>query len=163
MKLRVLRFFSKVIKLVLWEIRALVATKRHVKFPAQVIPAQAVVTMTIKIEEQQGSAERILTLVKLRAELVVNVRVIVLGRKQLARLCDILIGTELNDVIEADKVAVDIRQDITRKIGVEEHRSRTHERFDKTLAFRQVLFNIIEQGVFPPCPFQKSAIFFHAD
>ena len=114
MKLRVLRFFSKVIKLVLWEIRALVATKRHVKFPAQVIPAQAVVTMTIKIEEQQGSAERILTLVKLRAELVVNVRVIVLGRKQLARLCDILIGTELNDVIEADKVAVDIRQDDTR-------------------------------------------------
>ena len=163
MKLRVLRFFSKVIKLVLWEIRALVATKRHVKFPAQVIPAQAVVTMPVEIEEQQGSAERILALVKLRAELVVNVRVIVLGGKQFARLGDILIGTQLNDVIEADKVAVDIRQDITRKIGVEEHRSRTHERFNKTLAFRQVLFNIIEQGVFPPCPFQKSAIFFHAD
>ena len=50
---------------------------------------------------------------------------------------------------------VDIRQDITRKIGIQEHRSSTHEGLDKTLAFRQVLFNIVEQGVFPPCPFQK--------
>ena len=130
MKLCVLRFFGKVVQLVLREIRALIATKRHVKFPAQVIAAQAVVTMTVEIEEQQRSAERILALIKLSAELLVNVRVIILRRKQFARLCDILFGTQLNNVIEADKVVVDIRKDITRKIGVEEHRSRTHERLD---------------------------------
>ena len=145
------------------EIRALIATKRHVKLSAQVIAAQAVVTMTVEIEEQQSAAERILALIKLRAEPIVDVRVVVLRRKQLTRLFHILIGTQFDDVIEADKVAVDIREDITRKIGVQEHRSCTHEGLDKTLAFWQVLFNIIEQGVFPPCPFQKSAIFFHAD
>ena len=94
--------------------------------------------MAVEIKKQQRATERVLALIKLSAELIVN-------------------------VIEADKVAVDIRQDITRKIGIQEYRSSTHEGLDKTLAFRQVLFNIVEQGVFPPCPFQKSAIFFHAD
>ena len=163
MEFCILRFFSKVIQLVLREVRALIAAKRHVEFPTQIIPAQAVVTMAVEIEEQQRPTERILALVKLSAQLVVNIRMIVLGRKQLARLFHILIGTQFDDVIEADEIAVDIRQDITRKIGVQEHRSCAHKGFDKTLAFRQVLFDIIKQGVFPPCPFQKSAIFFHAD
>ena len=119
--------------------------------------------MAVEIKKQQRATERVLALIKLSAELIVNVRVVVLWRKQLPRLFHILIGTQFDDVIEADKVAVDIRQDITRKIGIQEYRSSTHEGLDKTLAFRQVLFNIVEQGVFPPCPFKKSAIFFHAD
>ena len=163
MEFCILRFFSKVVQLILREVRTLVATKRHVKFTAQIIPAQAVVAMAVEVEEQQCATERILALIKLSAELIVNVRMVVLRGKQLPRLFHILIGTQLNNVIEADKVAVDIRQDITRKIGIQEYRSSAHEGLDKTLAFRQVLFNIVEQGVFPPCPFQKSAIFFHAD
>src|SRR5690606_27779175 len=161
--LGILRFFSKVIQFVLWEIGTLIAAKRHVKLATQIIPAQTVVAMAVEIKKQQRATERILALIKLSAELIVDVRVVVLWRKQLPCLFHILIGTQFDDVIAANKVAVDIRQEITRKTGIQEHRSSTHEGLDKTLAFRQVLFNIVEQGVFPPCPFQKSAIFFHAD
>jgi outer membrane protein assembly complex protein YaeT len=142
---------------------AFIAAKGHVKFAAQIISAQAVVAVAVEIKEQQRTTERILTLIKLSTELVVNVRVVMLRSEQLTRLINVLIRTLFNNVIEADQVAVDIRQDITRKIGIQKYRSSPDEGLDKTLAFRQVFFNIIKQGVFPPCPFQKSAIFFHAD
>jgi hypothetical protein len=83
----------------------------------------------------------------------------VLWGKQLTRLFHVLIGTQFDDVIEADEVAVDIRQNITRKIGIQEYRSSAHEGLDKALAFRQVLFNIVEQGYFP-AHFRKARFFF---
>ena len=43
MEFCILRFFSKVIQLVLREVRALIAAKRHVEFPTQIIPAQAII------------------------------------------------------------------------------------------------------------------------
>src|SRR5690606_33852434 len=67
-ELGILRFFSKVIQFVLWEIGTLIAAKRHVKLATQIIPAQTVVTMAVEIKKQQRATERILALIKLSAE-----------------------------------------------------------------------------------------------
>jgi len=119
--------------------------------------------MAVEVEEQHCTTELILALIKFSAKQIVNVRVVVLWGKQITRLSNALEGKQLYEDIEVDKIAVDIRKDITGVVGIEEYRASAHKGFDKTLTRRQALFNIIEQGVFPPCPFQKSAIFFHAD
>ncbi len=71
--------------------------------------------MAVEIEEQQCPTERITALVKLSAQLAKTSKVIVLRRKQLARLFHILIGTQFDDIIEANEIAVDIRPGYNEK------------------------------------------------
>ncbi|MNT28634.1 hypothetical protein D3C72_1643340 [compost metagenome] len=140
---RFLCFFRKVLQLGQREVWAFVAAKRHVEFTLQIVPAKTVVAMTVQIQEQLCTTERIRALVKLSAVLVVSVRVVVLRRKKFTRLIDILVCLSLNDFVEGNEIVIDIREDIARKVGVQEHRPSAHKGLDKTLTFRQVFINIV--------------------
>ena len=161
-KLGVLRLGGEVIELSLGEIGLFVAAKRHVELAAQVVAAQAVVAMTIQIQEQHRATQGILTLVEFITVLVVALCGVIFRRKHLTCRADVFVGAQFDDVIQTDQVAIDIRENITRKVGIQEYRPGAHEGLNQAFTFRQMLFNIVKQGVFPPCPLQKSAILFHA-
>ena len=118
--------------------------------------------MTIQIQEQHRATQRLLTLVELITEPIILLCDVVLWRKHLTRRRNIVIGTQLDDVIQTNQITIDISEDITRKVGIQKYRPGAHKRLNQAVALRQMLLNIVKQGVFTPCPFQKSAILFHA-
>ncbi len=118
--------------------------------------------MAIQIQEQHRATQRILTLVEFSTELIVLLCRVILGRKHFTRRRNVLIRPQFNDVVKTDQVAVDVRQNITRKVGIKKYRPCANKGLNQTIALRQVFLYIVKQGVFTPCPFQKSAILFHA-
>nr|VUD34897.1 Uncharacterised protein [Raoultella sp. NCTC 9187] len=144
------------------EVGLLIAAKRHVELTAQVVATQSVVAMAIQIQEQHRTTKRVLALIEFSPELVVSLRHVILRRKHLLRRGNIIIRLRFDDVVKANQIAVDVREDITRKVGIKKYRPGAHKGLNQTVALRQMFFYIVKQGVFPPRPFQKSAILFHA-
>ncbi|VFS85539.1 Uncharacterised protein [Raoultella planticola] len=53
------------------EVGLLITAERYVKFAAQIIATQAIVTMAVQIQEQHRTTQRILTLIEFSTELIV--------------------------------------------------------------------------------------------
>lgn len=150
------------IQLCFREIGFLVTTKRYVKFSAQIVTTQTVVSIPVQVQEQHRTPKRIPAFVELFTKLVVNLSQIGLWREKLTRSPHILIGTCFYNVVKADEITVDIGKDITRKVGVKKHRPGTHKGFNQAFTLWQMPFYIFKQGYFP-LPTSKKRDFFHAD
>lgn len=78
--------------------------------------------MTVQIKEQYRATQRLLTLVELITEPIILLCDVVLWRKHLTRRRNIVIGTQLDDVIQTNQITIDISEDITRKVGIQKYR-----------------------------------------
>ncbi|MNN73403.1 hypothetical protein D3C81_1895180 [compost metagenome] len=113
-------FFSEPVQLFFREVRFLVTSKRDVELSTQIIPAQAVITVAVQIEKQQRAAIGIGTGIKLFAQLVKAIRLIELIGEKKAGIAHEIIRTQLNDVIQVDKIAVDVGENIGVVLRVQE-------------------------------------------
>jgi hypothetical protein len=116
--------------------------------------------MTVQIQEQHRATQRILALVKLITELVVRSATLFSGVNISRAAATYSSVRSLTMLYRLIKVTVDIREDITRKVGIQKYRPGAHKGLDQALALRQMLFNIVKQGVFPPAHFRKARFFF---
>ena len=90
------------IELSLGEIGLLIAAKRHIELAAQIVATQAVVTVTVQIQEQHRATQRVLALIELITVLVVALSDVIFRGKHLAGGSDVLVGAQFDDVVQAD-------------------------------------------------------------
>ncbi len=86
--------------------------------------------------------------------------VVHLRYKQLGRRPYVCFRTSLNDKVEIDQITIDIAQQVTGVICVEEHRTGTDKGLDQALALGQVLSQGINQFKFTTGPLEKGSLFF---
>lgn len=116
--------------------------------------------MAIQIQEENRTMHFIRAGVEFCAKRVVAFGIIRFWRENLTRLSNVVFRLGFYDVVEIDKIAVDISKDITRKVGIKKYRPGTDERLYQAFALGQVSVNIFEQGYLPPAHFKKARFFF---
>ena len=62
------------------------------------------------------------------------------------------------DVVEVDQIAVDIAQQITFIVGIEENSAGADERLNQAPTFRQVLAQCVDNAGFAAEPLQRRAV-----
>ena len=150
---RLLRLFGKGPQLFFREIGFLVGTERHVEAALLVVAAQSVETVTVEKQEQECPLEGGLGLIELGTQPVIGRLVVVLCHKQLARLGNETVRRQLEVVVQADQIRIDVVEHIRVVVGVEKHRPGPDEGLQQHTPGRQALGNLFNQGVFSPGPF----------
>ena len=85
-----------------WEIGLFITAKRHIELAAQIVAAQAIVAVTVQIQEQHRATQRILALVKFITIQVVALSDVIFRGKHLTGGGDVFVGAQFDDVVQAD-------------------------------------------------------------
>ena len=141
--------------LVFWEVGRFSMTERRIKLAAQVVTANAVVGVAVEVKELRCAVQEIAVAAQIEIGphgVISSLAGVLL--EQVARFTDQDVRNIFSDVVEVDQIAIDIAQQITVIVGVEEHRTGTDERLNQAPTFRQVLAQCVDNAGFAAQPFK---------
>jgi len=131
---RLLRLLGEVPHFLFREVHRFSVAERHIKVSVPSVPTQAMETVAIEVDEQDGLAPWIRCAVELIAQFVVPLGSVVLGHEQLTAGLNERFAVRLEHLVREDQVAVDVAEQVFWVVGVEEHRAGADERFDEAVA-----------------------------